>query len=98
LSALIGVMVAVALLPPIVILGMLIGAGQWDMALGALLLLLTNLICVNLSGVITFLARGLRPLTWWDAKRAKKATRKAIGIWTFLLLILVIIILLSQKG
>jgi uncharacterized hydrophobic protein (TIGR00341 family) len=98
LSALIGVMVAVALLPPIVILGMLIGAGQWDMALGALLLLLTNLICVNLSGVVTFLARGLRPLTWWDAKRAKKATRKAIGIWTFLLLILVIIILLSQKG
>jgi uncharacterized hydrophobic protein (TIGR00341 family) len=98
LSALIGVMVAVALLPPIVILGMLIGAGQWDMALGALLLLLTNLICVNLSGVVTFLARGLRPLTWWEAKKAKKATRKAISIWTLLLLLLVVVILLSQRG
>ena len=98
LSALIGVMVAVALLPPIVILGMLIGAGQWDMALGALLLLLTNLICINLSGVLTFLARGIRPLSWWEEKRAKKATRQAIAIWTFLLLILVAVIILSQRG
>jgi uncharacterized hydrophobic protein (TIGR00341 family) len=98
LSALIGVMVAVALLPPLVTMGMLIGAGRWDMALGAMLLLITNLICVNLSGVVTFLARGIRPLTWWEANRAKKATRRAIGIWTFLLIILGIIILLSQRG
>ncbi len=98
LSALIGVMVAVALLPPLVTLGMLIGAGRWDMALGAMLLLLTNLICVNLAGVVTFLARGIRPLTWWEADRAKKATRKAIAIWTFLLLVLVVVILLSQRS
>jgi uncharacterized hydrophobic protein (TIGR00341 family) len=98
LSALIGVMVAVALLPPIVILGMLMGAGRWEMALGALLLLLTNLICINLAGVVTFLARGIRPLTWWEEKRAKKATRKAIAVWTLLLLLLVVVILLSQRG
>lgn len=96
LSALIGVMVAVALLPPLVTLGMLVGAGQWEMAFGALLLLLTNLICINLAGVVTFLARGIRPLTWWEEKRAKKATRKAIAIWTFLLIVLVIVILLSR--
>jgi uncharacterized hydrophobic protein (TIGR00341 family) len=98
LSALIGVMVAVALLPPLVTLGMLIGAGRWDMALGAMLLLLTNLICVNLAGVVTFLARGIRPLTWWEANRAKKATRQAIAIWTFLLTVLAVVILLSQRG
>lgn len=98
LSALIGVMVAVALLPPLVILGMLIGAGQWNMALGAMLLLLTNLICINLSGVLTFLARGIRPLTWWEAKVAKKATGKAIVIWAFLLLVLVMVILISQRS
>jgi uncharacterized hydrophobic protein (TIGR00341 family) len=96
LSALIGVMVAVALLPPLVTLGMLIGTGRWDMALGALLLLLTNLICVNLAGVVTFLARGIRPLTWWETNRAKKAARRAIAVWTLLLLILAAIILLSQ--
>jgi len=98
LSALIGVMVAVALLPPLITLGILIGAGHWDMALGALLLLLTNLICINLAGVMTFLARGIRPLRWWEANIAKKATRKAIAIWTSLLLVLVVVILLSQRG
>ena len=98
LSALIGVMVAVALLPPLVTLGMLIGEGRWEMAFGALLLLLTNLICINLAGVVTFLARGIRPLTWWEADRAKKAARKAIAIWTLLLLALVAVILLSQRG
>jgi uncharacterized hydrophobic protein (TIGR00341 family) len=98
LSALIGVMVAVALLPPLVTLGMLIGEGQWEMAVGAMLLLLTNLICINLAGVVTFLARGIRPLTWWEADRAKKATREAITLWTFLLLILIFVIVLSQRG
>ncbi len=96
-SALIGVMVAVALLPPLVTLGMLAGAGRWDMAIGALLLLLVNLICINLAGVVTFLARGIRPLTWWEEKRAKKATRRAIAAWTVLLLLLVLVILVSQR-
>jgi uncharacterized membrane protein len=91
-------MVAVALLPPLITLGILIGAGHWDMALGALLLLLINLICINLAGVMTFLARGIRPLTWWEADRAKKATRKAIAIWTFLLLMLGVVILLSRRS
>lgn len=97
LTALIGVMVAVALLPPLVALGMLIGAGQWDLAQGALLLFLVNLICVNLAGVVTFLARGIRPLSWWEAKRAKKAARLAIVLWSGLLVILAVLILLSQR-
>jgi uncharacterized membrane protein len=91
-------MVAVALLPPLVTLGMLMGAGRWDMALGALLLLLVNLICINLAGVVTFLARGIRPLTWWEEKRAKKATKRAIAVWTILLLLLVLVIFVSQRG
>lgn len=97
-SALIGVMVAVALLPPLVTLGMLLGSGHWQMAIGAMLLLLTNLICINLAGVMTFLAQGIRPLKWWDANRAKKATIIAIVLWTFLLLVLVVVILLSQRS
>jgi len=97
-SALIGVMVAVALLPPLVTLGMLIGAGHWKLALGSLLLFLLNLICVNLAGVLTFLARGIRPLTWWEANKAKKAVRIAILLWGILLLTLVVIIIISQRS
>ncbi|MFH1945070.1 MAG: TIGR00341 family protein [Acidobacteriota bacterium] len=96
MSALIGVMVAVALLPPLVSLGLLIGSGHWEMALGSLLLLLTNLICINLAGVVTFLFQGIQPLTWWESTRAKKATRRAIMLWSFLLIALAVVILLSR--
>jgi len=95
-TALVGVMVAVALLPPLVTSGLLLGSGQWQIALGAILLLLINLICVNLAGVTTFLAQGIRPVTWWEADRAKKATRTAIVLWSLILLALAVIVLLTQ--
>lgn len=98
LSALIGVMVAVALLPPLVTLGLLVGSGQWALAYGALLLLITNLICINLSGVAIFLAQGIRPLSWWEAEKASRATRKAIIAWAAILLILGILIVLARTG
>jgi uncharacterized hydrophobic protein (TIGR00341 family) len=94
--ALVGVMVAVALLPPLVTLGLVLACGQPDQALGALLLLSTNLICVNLAGVVTFLARGIRPRTWWETERARRATRIATVLWLVLLGVLVMVILLSQ--
>jgi uncharacterized hydrophobic protein (TIGR00341 family) len=95
-SALIGVMVAVALLPPLVTLGMLTASGQWELALGSFFLFLINLICVNLAGVFTFLVQGIRPLTWWETTQAKKASRNALLIWAFLLIVLSIMILLSR--
>ena len=95
-SALIGVMVAVALLPPLVAFGMLAASGQWKWALGSLFLFLINFICVNLAGVVTFLIQGIRPLTWWEATKAKKATRIALMIWALLLITLAIMILLSR--
>lgn len=91
-AALIGVMVAVALLPPLVTAGLLIGAGQWPLAGRALLLFLTNLIGINLSGVVTFIIQGIRPLTWWEKTQAKKATRFALLIWIILLAILILAI------
>jgi len=96
-SALIGVMVAVALLPPLVTFGMLLGIGYWQGALGALLLLLTNVICVNLAGVTTFILQGIRPRSWWEAAKAKKATRIAVVLWIALLVLLTAVILLSQR-
>jgi uncharacterized hydrophobic protein (TIGR00341 family) len=87
-QAVIGVMVAVALLPPLVILGLLLGAGAPALALGAFLLVAINVISVNLAGVATFLARGLRPAGWWEAEQAKTAVRWAVATWTVLLMVL----------
>ncbi|MCK4998898.1 MAG: TIGR00341 family protein, partial [Anaerohalosphaera sp.] len=96
-GTLIGVMVAVALLPPLVTFGILLGCAEWQLALGAGLLFATNLICINLAGVMTFLAQGVRPLWWWDKQRAKKATKQAMITWLICLAILIILIIASQK-
>ena len=92
-SAIIGVMVAVALLPPAVSFGMLVGAGHTSLALGSLLLLIVNVICVNLSAVATFLFQGVQPLNWWDANKARRSTIFAIFMWSILLLLLAILII-----
>ena len=95
-AGLVGVMVAVALLPPAVVTGMLAGKGEWNGALGALLLLLGNIICVNLSATLVFVVQGIRPRTWWDRDRAKRSTWIASLLWGGLLASLVVIILLSR--
>jgi uncharacterized hydrophobic protein (TIGR00341 family) len=97
-AALVGVMVAVALLPPLVAFGLLLGGGHPELATGALTLFLMNLVCVNLAAVTTFLVQGIRPATWWEKDRAAKATRIAIGLWAVLLAILVGLVLLLRKG
>lgn len=96
-SALIGVMVAVALLPPLVVFGMMLGSGNWVLATGAGMLVLVNLICINLAGVMTFWIQGIQPRKLWEADRAVKATKVAIMLWT-LLLIALVIILFSQRA
>jgi uncharacterized hydrophobic protein (TIGR00341 family) len=97
-AILVGVMVAVALLPPMVTFGLLLGGGQLKLAMGSLSLLAANLICLNLAAVVTFMVQGIRPATWWEKDRAKKATRIAIGLWATLLVLLVGLILLLRKG
>ncbi len=95
-SAVIGVMVAVALLPPLTVCGLLLGTGQIRAAIGAFVLFITNIICINLSGVITFLFQGFSPRTWWEADKARKATRKALVLWSIILIVLAATILLRQ--
>lgn len=92
-AAIIGVMVAVALLPPLANLGLLLGSGFYAMAFGAMVLVIINIICINLAGVVTFLVQGIRPRKWWEEKKAKKATRTAISIWVVLLLVFIFVIL-----
>lgn len=97
-TAVIGVMVAVALVPPIVAAGLLAGGGHSQAAMGALTLTLVNLICVNMAGVVTFVARGIRPGRWWEAERARRATRWAVAVSALLLLGLVAAILWGPVG
>lgn len=92
-GAVIGVMVAVALVPPLVVFGMLLVQGQFVPSGGALLLLVANVICINLAGTATFVFQGIRPRTWWEAERARRATWRALALWLLLLVALVGILL-----
>ncbi len=97
-AVLVGVMVAVALLPPLVAAGLLAGSGQWGPAGGALTLLVTNITCINLAAVATFLIQKVRPRTWWEEERARKATRIAVTTWIIMLALLIGVIILRHIG
>lgn len=87
-SALVGVMVAVALLPPTAAVGLFLGAGQPQMAFGALLLLSVNVVCVNLAAQVVMISRGITPRTWFEKRRARRSTLINGAIWLGLLIAL----------
>lgn len=91
-AALIGVMVAVALLPPMATAALLAGAGVWDGAFGAAMLTATNIICVNLAGVTVFLAQGIKPVGFHEVKQARTSARVALALWLTLLAALALLI------
>lgn len=95
LSSLIGVMVAVALLPPLAVFGMLLGSAHFSASLGALILFIVNIVCVNLAGVVTFRVFGVKPKVWWKEESARTGTRNAMILWGTLLAVLCLIILLG---
>jgi uncharacterized hydrophobic protein (TIGR00341 family) len=91
-SVLVGVMVAVALLPPAATLGIMLGLGNYNLAIGAGVLLAINIVCVNLAIKVVFFLKGIRPRTWWEKKKAKRAMANYILVWILTLIILVIFI------
>ncbi len=97
-STLVGVMVAVALLPPAAAFGIMVAMGQLDLALGAVMLLAANVACVNLAAQVVFLAKGIKPRTWFEQRSARKAVMVNLATWVALLAVLVGVIALRQSG
>jgi uncharacterized hydrophobic protein (TIGR00341 family) len=92
----VGVMVAVALVPPAVSFGMLLGGGYTFRAVGALYLLSVNLITVNLAGVLTFWVQRIRPRVAWEAGRARRSLWIAVATWTVLLTALALLLVFGE--
>jgi uncharacterized hydrophobic protein (TIGR00341 family) len=96
-SVLVGVMVAVALLPPTATLGLMLGGQQYSLAGGAALLLAVNVVCINLAAKIAFLVRGVKPRTWLEKRKARQSMVVYILIWVISLIILVGVIYLRRQ-
>jgi uncharacterized hydrophobic protein (TIGR00341 family) len=95
---LVGVMVAVALLPPLANAGLLLGEGHWELGVGALVLVAGNVVCVNLAATAAFLIQGIRPNSWWEEGRRQKAVWTAAVLWSLLLLGLIVLVWFAWGG
>ena len=95
-SAVVGVMVSVALLPPLVVLGMLIGSQLWTSAIETAVLVSTNIVCLNLAAIATFWVRDIRPQQWWNKFQASKLTRIATVFWLIILALLISVIFMFE--
>lgn len=95
-SALVGVMVAVALLPPAATLGLMLGNAETGLALGAGLMLAINIVCINLATKVVFLIKRISPRAWKEKERARRAMGIYIVAWIVMLGLLAGAIYLRQ--
>ncbi len=91
-STLVGVMVAVALMPPAVTLGLMLGMGEWNHAYGAGLLLTANIVCISIAAQAIFLLKGIKPRTWYMRKKSKQSVKLNVAFWVVLLLAIIALI------
>lgn len=95
-STLVGVMVAVALLPPATAMGITLGSGDLGLATGAALLLAINIVCLNLAAKLVFILQGIAPRTWLEKTKAKRAMLTYLVVWALSLGILIVLIVMRE--
>lgn len=74
-----GVAIAVALVPPLCVVGIGIGWWDWQMVGGAMLLFLTNLVGISLAAALSFLLLGFAPVV-----RAHRGLLVSLGLMLLL--------------
>ncbi len=86
-SALVGVMISVALLPPAAAAGIGVATVNAKIASGATILLLINVISINLAGTFTLWFQGYKPGKWYEQEGAKRTTKSRLAVLITLLLL-----------
>jgi len=88
-----GVAIAISLVPPLAVVGVCLGQGDAGLALGALVLFLSNLVALVLAGTAVFTTLGYRA----EATTARAHSRGAAYATMAVLLILVVVPLLANS-
>ena len=78
-AGLVGVMIAVALIPPAATVGIGLAWGEPMVSLGAGVLLLVNVLSINLAALAVLWYMGYRPEQWFRQSVARRTTIKRIG-------------------
>jgi uncharacterized hydrophobic protein (TIGR00341 family) len=87
-SALVGVMIAAALIPPTAVVGIGIAWGAPGAVLGSAVLVLVNVLAINLVALIVLWRMGYRPKLWFREEEARASTIKRIAALAVVLLLL----------
>ncbi|MBS1263899.1 MAG: hypothetical protein MAG715_01094 [Methanonatronarchaeales archaeon] len=87
-AALVGVMIAVALIPPASTVGVGLALGDNRVTLGAAVLLLVNVFSIHLAGTLTFRYQGYAPSGFFERIRSKKVIVWRAGLMFAILFLL----------
>ncbi len=79
-AALVGVMIAVALIPPAATVGIGIAFGDPALAVGSVVLVAVNVLSINLAALVVLWYAGYRPEQFFRHDRAKMATIKRVAV------------------
>jgi uncharacterized hydrophobic protein (TIGR00341 family) len=79
-SALVGVMIAAALVPPTAVVGIGIAWGRPTAVVGSAVLVLVNFLAINLVALAVLWHQGYRPERWFELDEARTATLKRITV------------------
>lgn len=83
-----GVAIAVALVPPLAVVGLTLEAGMYADSLGAFLLFLTNLVSIILSATLVFFISGFAPFERLRENREKsRAVLRTVGVVALVILV-----------
>ncbi|APW97222.1 DUF389 domain-containing protein [Halobiforma lacisalsi AJ5] len=86
--AIVGVMIAAALVPPMAAAGIALAWGLPVAALGSTVLVLVNLLGVNLAGLVTLRYLGYRPGSWFEISTAQRQFVKQIAVFVTVIVLL----------
>jgi uncharacterized hydrophobic protein (TIGR00341 family) len=87
-TALVGVMIAVALIPPAATVGIGLAWGAPLVTLGSGVLLLVNVLSINLAALVMLWYAGYRPEHWFRQGAARDATIKRVAVLAVAIVVL----------
>ena len=79
-AAIVGVMIAVALIPPAATVGIGLAWAQPPVVAGAGVLLVVNVLSINLAALLGLWYAGYRPDHWFESDSARRATIRRIAV------------------
>jgi uncharacterized hydrophobic protein (TIGR00341 family) len=87
-SALVGVMIAAALVPPTAVVGIGIAWGSVSAVTGSLVLVLVNFVSINFAALLVLWFSGYRPQRWFRLDEARTATVRRTAVLGLAILVL----------